>query len=766
VIAQQAPAKTEAAPATALEEVIVTAQKRAESLQDVPLAITAISGEDLKDLGIANIKSVSEHVPGFAMGQFNPGQPQMYIRGIGTNIRGAAEDPGVIVFVDEVYVSRAQGSDIDLNDLDRVEVLRGPQGTLFGRNVIGGAISLVTTKPGPDTRWGVQAGFGDYGKVFGNALVSGELADSFYGKVAVSYKRADSYLENHISNVPASSLPPNAPFDDRGLKGSSSESVRTQLRYNPSETVDANLTLYYSSQDDSGAVRHFVSGIANQPINYPATDALIVPGYADDYRNVLTDDAGYYRSTASGANLRFDVNLSDSLQFTSLTGYRYGTALEVEPGIGTAALAAVRLWTRNPDNSFATTLGVYGNLDYIDRNNMLTQEFRLASRDAGPLTWVAGLYYINDDTYRNETNSQAVSVRGATPGSTIAAVPQVIGGEEQWNKTTGYAAFGQATYRFNDQWALTAGARYTHDKKDFHGIGTRGGAGTVIENYDVSGDASWSATTPKATIEYKPTLDALLYASYSKGYKAGGFPNLAPSAAVASTAYEPEYAEMYEIGAKTEWFDGRLRLNLAAFDIKYKDMQVLLPLTPVNAPPGAAAQIFTLNAANSSSQGVELEFAVSPTVRWLFSGSASLMNAVYDEFFYPDGFVITPGQAANLQSQVGNYLRNAPRKSGTLLARYTQPLEGRGSLSFQMDTRFKDKVYSDPSNLEYAALPSYALTDFRVAYATASGNVEIAAIMSNAFDRQYMVHNYNASGLGLVIAGAPRMLMLTVSVKN
>jgi iron complex outermembrane receptor protein len=395
---------------------------------------------------------------------------------------------------------------------------------------------------------------------------------------------------------------------------------------------------------------------------------------------------------------------------------------------------------------------------------MITQEFRLTSRDEGALTWVAGLYYINDDVYRDETNSTAIAVRGATPGSLAHPFgPQTTASEEQWNKTEGYAAFGQATYRFNEQWALTAGARYTHDKKEFHGIGIPGGTGTITQNYNVTGETSWSATTPKATIEFKPTQDSMLYVSYSKGYKAGGFPNLAPTAAVASTPYEPEDADMYEAGLKTEWFDRRLRVNLAAFQEKYQNMQILIPLIPVG---GTTQQVFTLNAANATSKGVELEVAFSPSDRWYFSGSAAFLDAVYDEFFYPPGFSITPGTVASLQSQVGNYLRNAPRKSGAILGRYTHPFDGGATLSFQVDTRYKDKVYQDPTNLAWAAVPAYALTDLTLTYRTSSGKVEIAAAMTNAFDRDYMIHNYNASNLGLSVAGPPRMALLSVSVNN
>lgn len=323
--------------------------------------------------------------------------------------------------------------------------------------------------------------------------------------------------------------------------------------------------------------------------------------------------------------------------------------------------------------------------------------------------------------------------------------------------------FGQATYAFNDKWSATVGARYTRDEKDFQGIGRPGGL-TINQAYNVRASKSWSDTTPKASIEFKPTDDALIYVSGAKGYKSGGFANLAPTEVVARTPYDPETATQYEIGAKTEWFDRRLRVNLAAYDIQYDDLQVLLQLIPVGSPPGTPGVLFTLNAADSTSKGVELEVSAAPTDRWLLSGSVATIDAKFKSFFVPPGFLLPSGASVN--SNAGKKLRNSPDLAWNLLARYTHPLASGASISFQLDAQHKDKVYQDPANLEFAAVPAYTLANARIAWKNPSDKLEIAASVSNLGDENYLLHNFPSLGSGLSSAGPPRMAMLSVTIRN
>ena len=737
-----------------LQEVTVTAQRRTENLQTVPLSVTAFTADALRQQGIVNVKDISERTPGLTMGQFNPGQPQIYIRGLGTNARGAGEDPGVIVFVDEVYIGRAQGSDIDLFDLDRAEVLRGPQGTLFGRNVIGGAISLITTKPGPEPKWGLEGSFGDFKSVSGRGFVSGELVNNVYGKVAFSGKRRDTYLINHIGSFPLNAGAAR-PFAQNTLQGDSSQSIRAQLRYQPRDGLDVNLTVHASSQDADGQVRHFGAGPAGGVLY--TSDSILIPGYADDYRNVLVDDPGQYRSQASGANLRFDVDVGDSMVFTSLSAYRYATATEIEPGIGTPALSALRLNSTTPAQVAFT---VDGGNDYFDRDKMLTQEFRLASKGDSRLDWVAGLYYLDQDIYRDETATIALKTRGVA-GAIVGT--NTFGDEIQLSANKSYAIFGQASYAITDRWSATVGARYTKDKKDFRGIGDPGGL-TINEAYDVRRSKSWTATTPKGSIEFKPTPSSMIYVSAAKGYKAGGYPNLGPTAVVAGTAYDPESALQYEDRRE----DRVVRPSVAGQRVGVRH-RLRRPAGAAAADSGRLSGRHSGRAVHTECRGFQVEGrragvqhrADGPLAdQRLLCHARCQVHVVLRSGRLP---AARRRRRHREQWQVAAQRAEDGREpAGSLHASPCQ----RWPLSFQADTRYKDKVYGDPANQEFAATPSYTLTNLRAAYTTPAGNIEIAAALNNASDEKYLLHNFPSLGMGFQFAGPPRMALLSVSIRN
>jgi len=266
----------------AIEEIIVTAERRAESLQSVPVAITAFTGEEMDAQGIVDIKGITERTPGFTMGVFNPGQPQFYIRGIGSNEDGAGGDQSVIVFVDEVYIGRSAGSDFDLFDLERVEVLRGPQGTLFGKNVIGGAVSLITKKPTEETVMKFEGTVGNLDEVTVRGLVSGEIGDNVYGKLSFSSRRRDGYIDSRIDEYPAFFPDTSAP-EQHDIN---TDSIRAALRMTPSDRLEINLTANWSNMDRAGP-----SYLAIGPGGIPfGASASLDPNYGDDIHDNFLED--------------------------------------------------------------------------------------------------------------------------------------------------------------------------------------------------------------------------------------------------------------------------------------------------------------------------------------------------------------------------------------------------------------------------------------------------------------------------------------------
>lgn len=746
-----------------LEEITVTAQRRAERLQDVPIAVTAFSGDDLRAQGIVDLKGVTERTPGFTMGEFNPGQTQLYIRGIGSNEDGAGGDQSVVVFVDEVYIGRSAGQDVDLFDLERVEIMRGPQGTLFGRNVVGGAVSLITKKPDEETELVIEGSFGNYDAVTLRGLASGEIAENLYAKVSFSSRRRDGYLENHIRNFLSFYEGQGiSPFDfgDDQVRKIDRDSIRAALRWVARDDVEVNLTASFSTLDEDGAVRHYIDGPGGAVL-FPAHSALI-PGYAGDIQAVLTDDVGRFERDVVGLTARVDWDFSDSITFTSLTSHREVNALNLEHGLGTPTFSEVLL------SSGVIPFGIDGFNDYTDDSITFTQEFRFTSTGAGRLRWVGGLYYLSEDVDRHETASTGIKL--PLPGGGFLDLPgfnidNTVGGDNQMAETVSYAAFGQLTYDLTDRWSLIVGGRWTRDDKEISRVGTPNGV-QVVAPFDVSAEADWTEFTSKAGLNFQLSDDLLFYGSFSEGYKSGGFQGLSPTGIQASTPFDPEFATLYEVGAKTEWLDNRLRVNLAAFFTDYEDLQVLQLLVPEGSPPGTPGILLTQNAANAEVSGLELEFVAAATDRFTIQGSVTTLDTEFTDFFAPAGFRPPDGGAGTSASRIGNDLRNAPELAYNVLLRYVAPLPSGAELALQADFRHKDEAFQDPDNLEFAAVPEYDVTDLRVAWSNADNNIEVAGWVTNAFDEDYFIHNFPGLGDGIATAGPPRMYGVTFTWRN
>ncbi|MDG1835764.1 MAG: TonB-dependent receptor, partial [Pseudomonadales bacterium] len=563
-----------------IEEVIVTAERRAESLQSVAVAVTAFTGEEMDAQGIVDIKGITERTPGFTMGTFNPGQPQFYIRGIGSNEDGAGGDQSVIVFVDEVYIGRSAGSDFDLFDLERVEVLRGPQGTLFGKNVIGGAVSLVTKKPTEETRMKFEGTAGNLGEIGIRGLVSGELAENVYGKVSISSRRRDGYVDSRIDEFPE--FFPDTNVDDQ--HDINTDSLRAALRMTPSDRLEVNLSANWSQMDRAGPT--YIS-IGPGGIPYGA-NASLDPNYGANIHENFIEDPGSSETDISGFTARFDYELTDSMSFTSLTSFR---SVESEQlwALSTPNLSALFI------SGGAIPLYLVGNNNYTDESDTFTHEFRLTGGN-DKLFWIAGLYYMTEETDRFETSSVGLLFPGG--GGVPGSLPGIVPGDDQGNETTSYSVFGQFTYNITDALAITLGGRQSFDKKDITRVGTPSPL-SPNRNFNFTTGNDWDAFTGKFTVEWQATENAFLYGTISEGYKAGGYQGLAATELIAITPFDPEEATLYEIGAKTEWFDNRLRLNLAVFQTDYSDLQILQLLVEEDAPFGTGGQLITQNAADA-----------------------------------------------------------------------------------------------------------------------------------------------------------------------
>ena len=753
-----------AGAAVTLEEVVVTANRRVESMQSVPLAVTAFSGDAMREMGILDIKGITERTPGFTMGTFNPGQTQLFIRGIGSNEDGAGGDQSVIVFIDEVYIGRSAGMDVDLFDLERVEVLRGPQGTLFGKNVVGGAVNMITKKPTEETEIRFEGTYGRFEEVTLRGLASGQLADNVFAKVAVSLQRRDGYFESEAGNFPE--FFPGG-VDPEDTLDRDSDSVRLGLRLTPSDRLEVNLSASYSEAKRNGQPEHYIpsdNGALNSG-SYRAAAALI-PNYDDEiHKGLWSNEPGFFKGETKGVTARFDYELTPSIQFTSLTSYR---EVESENQDSTGQLNTGAATQTGISALYASVLPpftflIFGENSYTDDSDTFTQELRLTSSGDSALQWVAGVYYLQEKTDRTEW--MALGGDLTLPGGALTTLfPRIDGNDAQSNETDSYAVFGQLTYDVTDQLSITVGARYTSEEKKLDRVGTPSNFG-LIGDFDFSTDEDWDELTSKVSLEYQATDDLFFYYSYSEGFKSGGFQGTASSLLAASTPFDPETAKLHEIGAKTEWFDNRVRLNIAAFHTDYKDLQILQLLVPIDAPPDTPGVLVTQNASDAKIKGVELELNASPVEGLFIQGSATWLDTEYKNFGIPEGFR-APGAGAG-PVRDGNELRNAPDFAWNLLARYEWELgDNGGTLALQGEWRHKDQVWQDPDNFVWAGVPEYDIADYRVIYTTPSGNFQIAGWVNNAHNEDYFVHNFPLSNTGSATPGAPRTYGVTVSWQN
>ncbi|MFK8021530.1 MAG: TonB-dependent receptor [Pseudomonadales bacterium] len=736
-----------------LEEVIVTTQKRAESLQSIPLAVTAFSGEELGNMGITDIKGVTERTPGFTMGSFNAGQPQLYIRGIGSNEDSPAGDQSVIVFVDEVYIGRSAGMDVDLFDLERVEVLRGPQGTLFGKNVVGGAVSMITTKPTDELKMKFEAGIGNYQAINFRGLVSGPLAENVFGKVSFSSRRRDGYVDSRAIDYPGFFEPAEV-FNLNDIQQSdlNTDSVRGALRFTPSSEMEINVSANFSRMDQAGPGRHFI-GAADGSSRWHTAESALIANYDNEIRTNVAEDPGFSKIDIAGVTARLDYDFSD-FTFTSLSSFR-----KVESSISNLVFGTPSQTNLLLSNGGAPLLS--GSNPYTDDSDTFTQEFRFTSTGGGKLQWVAGLYYLQEQTVRNETGPIGVFGSNGAGGS-IPFVPIGDGGSLGDNTTDSYAIFGQFTYAVTDQLSVSVGGRQTWEEKDFISIGTPTPLAPT-RNFSLNLNEDWSAFTPKVTVDYQFTDNAFVYFTYSEGFKSGGFPGGGGNVEIASTGFDPEEAILYELGAKTEWFDNRVRLNVAAFQTDYTDLQILQLLVPVDADPNDPGNLITQNAADAEINGVEVEFTFAPIDNLIIQGSYTTLDTEFSDFFIPAGFRAPSTAGGAAPDRTGNSLRNAPESAYNILVRYDQELANGGAMRYQLDHRYKDEVVQDPDELEFAKVPEYDVTDLRISYMAPEDSYQITLWMKNAFDEDYFLHNFPVQGTGFATPALPRTYGVTFS---
>jgi iron complex outermembrane receptor protein len=570
--AQDAQRRLEAQP-TVVDELIVTAQKREESVQSVPIAITSLGERFLRENRVESVMDLQNFVPGLKVGR-GGGIAKITLRGVSNEFISIGGDAGVAFHLDGIFIGRAEAQLPGVYDVSRIEVLRGPQGTLYGRNATGGSINVIYNRPTDTPEGYVSASYGSFDEYNLEAVASGPLSDKVSGRLSLKRAYSDGYTSNAVPG-------------QRRLDDKDNLAVRGQLMFRPSEDVSLLLTADYYRDWSRGPAIKFTGGPdgASTPAERPPFNGRTLVPFDD--RAVVADQTPKTYGEFWGVKSEFSWSLPvvDFKSITSYRGQKYGYSRY--EGDGTD----VNFSTLNIDNDIW----------------QFSQEFQLISSGDGPLQWVAGAYYYT------ENGDQARYIPIFQPGP----LALLAGGEVN---TDAYALYGHADYRFNSLITLVLGARYSKDERsvdEFQTITGTPAAGTH------QGSADWDAVTWDATLRLEPTSDTMAYLRAAKGFKSGGW----NTGALQATPFDPEHIMSWEAGYKASLLDRRLRLSAVAFYNSYDDLQV----TQVQG-----FEVLLTNAASAKIQGAEFEMSANVTDKFRVNATASYLDAKFEDYLNTD----------------------------------------------------------------------------------------------------------------------------------
>ncbi len=716
----------ESAGSFALEEITVTARKQTENIQTTPISITAFTAERLDAQGITQISRIQDFTPNltFANIPSNSGvasNAAVYIRGIGQNDFAPTVEPGVGIYVDGVYLGRSVGSVFDLIDVSSVEVLRGPQGTLFGRNTIGGAVNITTIQPDENFVAKGDVKYGTDNRINVRGLVSGALTDGLYAKVVGGYFSQDGYVD--------------APAQGHKLGNQDTKMVRGTLRYAPSDSpLEISLSADYS-RDKSHGAPITVTGIdPNEGGSFVTLNNFIAMGFGnpgDCYTPANATNTACYNSRLFSD----DTNYGTGPTFSELE--LWSTSLTISWDITDAVEAKSITAYRRIDGSFAqdrdgSNLPINHVADTFVQKQF-SQEFQLVGRAFDDrLNWLTGLYYFKEKGENiNQIDFLVVSAQS--------------GGYFNYKN---WAAFAQLGFKVTDQLTLTGGIRYTEDRKDYLPdqfvkwtllpfldlpVGTR-----IVPYETVESDVNkW---TPMVNLSFQATDDFMVYATYSEGFKGGGYTQriFPPEASLPS--FQPETVTSYEAGFKFLGFDNRLRFNGAVFYTDYDDMQLLVADATRVGP-------FITNAGKARIQGFELEGNLIPAEGWRLNAAVGMTDAKFKEL------------AANVQGlTLDSKLVYVSKWTVSASVEKEIYLADNGVLTPRFDWSYRSGFFTNANGINDPRLyqPGYHILNGSLRWASADDHYSITVGVDNITNEKYKIFGDYQPSFGFYMEGLDR----------
>jgi len=713
----------------AVEEITVSAQRRDESLQEVPIAVSAFAVDDIRKLQIDVTTDLGAAVPNMQTYNItaNANAMQVFMRGAGIQNPGfnASESP-VGIYVDNIFRGRLATANLDLTDIERIEVLRGPQGTLYGRNTIAGAVKVITRTPEDEFWADAGIGFGNYETTKVTASVGGPIADGWGASLAGLYnKRNDGWIDR--GSTGGRSL---GEYDNKALRG--------KLNFFGSERFGATVSLGYVDAENDG-----YNGIPYGPVfNGNPGEPTSAPGQPLEgfYDSLVPDGSvGLGKTEQLNSSLELVWNATDALTIKSITGYsdiddtfRFdlngGAFQDGGPPVGP-------IFTGGP--------GVLINSD--SSNKTISQEFVFQGSIADNIDWIAGVFYLNEEG--DQLYSPAVVVTGD-------AITEAVSTD-----TTSYAVYAEGTWNITDAWSATLGGRWTRDEKEYiNNCTTTPGVGgfpacldltATPADWTVDLDEEFDEFTPRFLVQYQLNEGTSFYGSYSQGFQAGGFQTLCFGSQLCSQqVYDPQSVDSYELGAKTELLDRTLRINAAIFRAEYEDIQqtgILLPGVPIFP---------VLNVGESEVNGLELEVNWSPTD----SLNLFLIGAYADDEIDADQL---PGGGGSIIA--GTDLPGLPETTLRVGGDWRVGVFGDWDFLVGGDVNYVDEYFATINNV--LLVPSYTRVNGFIGLNQPDGPWSVVLRGKNLTDQDDYVSGISGAGTNIRTPLAPREYMLDVNFR-
>ncbi len=712
----------------ALGEIVVTARRMAESLQEVPGSVSAFSEDTLERIGAIDSTGLQGIVPNLniVQGRGSSNATNIYIRGVGQPDALQTFDPAVGFYVDDVYYSRIRGTQLDLFDIERIEVLRGPQGTLYGKNTIGGALKVITRRPGREFHTTVQATAGNYGQLDGRISFSGPASDTLAGGFSIYSANRDGYVTNPTTG---------AEYNDRSVLA-----ARVSLAWDPATNVAVDWSADYANEDNG-----LVMG---QPINTLTTlfgvPILVLPAVVPEFRFTATPTPGLPNSTKlihQGTALNVKWDATDAFALRSITAFRdleYTDYIDID----------------------ATTLETGDVLVDVDQHQS-SQEFQ-GSYEGERVSFVGGVYYLHENISSHQEAYADDLFTGPGGFTFLRTIDDDL-------TTKSWAAYANLSFAVTDRVNLSAGVRYTEEEKEygrststfssFPGVTANPAFTFVIKD-------TWTDTSPMASIDFQATDNVLVYGRFARGFKSGGFNGRANNPGE-QAPYQPEEMTSYEVGLKSDWLGDSLRANLAVFYNDYTDFQARVSGLTIDPGTGLPSpELTVLNAGSLDISGAELELVYKPVQAVLLDAQIGYLDAEYGSF--DDTRFIAFGGSRAFQEPAFS-----PEWTARLGAAYDFNLGG-GSLRLAGSGRFRSRMALSVDNTPVNSsveIPGLFQDDFWVYDASllwtdSDGKLSAGLYGRNLTDKVYRTDGQEFSSVGnirTVYYGAPRTWSFTVT---